>query len=82
MPVIGTLILAIDDAQKRFVFGICPRCVARLDRLPPKQQKKQSTIAFRNLAKDPSLCAVSQFDTSEEAHLFGKLETMRLTGRL
>lgn len=80
MRKIGRLVAGQDDANHHFVFAVCDRCTARLDRLPVKLQRRQMQVAISNLARRSSdRFLVRFFETSIEANIYCQMEAARLS---
>ena len=78
MRQVGRLIAFKDFAGEAFAFAICPRCHARLERLPMRVQQTQLSAAVGILARHPERYELRHFDSVEAAHLFVALEAERL----
>ncbi len=76
---IGRLVAGQDDENHHFVFAICDRCTARLDRLPVKLQRRQMQVAISNLARSSGRCLVRFFENSIEANIYCQLEAAWLS---
>lgn len=82
MAGIGRLVQFTDEAGRAFAFSICPRCNARLLRLPIPQQYKQMGACVGILARHPDRYDVKPFASEIEARAFVLLESERLRGEL
>lgn len=79
MRKIGRLVAGQDDANHHFVFAVCDRCTARLDRLPVKLQRRQMQVAISNLARQSEGRVLWFFDTEVEARIYCQMEAARLS---
>lgn len=82
MAGIGRLVQFTDEASHAFTFAICPRCNARLLRLPTPQQYKQMGACVGILARHPDRYDVKPFESEIDARAFVVLESERLRGDL
>jgi hypothetical protein len=75
----GRLVAAVDDAGTHFVFGLCPACTGRLNRLRVAWQYRELDKAIRMIARHPlQHPGVKFFPGETEARLYCALESERL----
>jgi hypothetical protein len=83
MRQVGRLVAAVDDARHHFVFKICANCVARLERLPWRLQRRQLDLAIGQLARHPERYqAPVFFHSAHEATIYCRLEAEQLSGMI
>lgn len=75
----GRLVAAVDDVGTHFVFGVCPACTERLNRLRVTWQYRELNKAIRMIERHPDQHTGVKFFPGEiEARLYCALESQRL----
>lgn len=84
----GSLVSAVDDVDQPFIYCICLRCAARVDKLPVQTQYRQLAIAARRVAANPDRHLVRVCHDTTETRLLvalsargGPEEALRLFNR-